>query len=61
MVILELKRNGCKDIKIQEPTWRDIEVVLRMASDAAKTHDLEFVRCENRFEENIIEEYNEIW
>ena len=61
MVVLELKRHGCKDIKVNDPTWRDIEITLQLAADAAKRHELEYVRCENRFEENIIKEYNEIW
>lgn len=61
MVIIDLKRHGCKDILIKEPTRHDIGVALHMAATANNDGTLEYIRIENRFEENIIKEYNEIW
>lgn len=61
MVVIDLKRHGCKDVFIQDPTRHDIGVALHMAAAANNDGTLEYIRIENRFEENIIKEYNEIW
>lgn len=62
MQVLRFKRTGCNLIEIPHPSGRDIENYAHTAVMCATiTKDLELFTIENRFTDNIIKEYNEIW